>query len=72
MITVDDIFKLTQAQEKAETAAKKASAKALKMTRELTATRITYIDENGPTNVIYENGGKRYFFDGYYFTEING
>ena len=71
MTTIDDIFKLTQAQEKAETTAKKASEKALKLTRELCSARMNYNEENNLINVVYENGGKRYFFDGYYFTEIN-
>ena len=72
MTTIDDIFKLAQAQEKAETTAKKASEKALKLTRELSSMRMNYNEENNLINVVYENGSKRYFFDGYYFTEING
>lgn len=72
MVTVRDIFeqklkenKILKAYESAE---KKYTA-ASKVSRDL---REAYREAALPVNVIHEQDGKKYFFDGYSFTEING
>lgn len=72
MVTVRDIFEQNLKEKKACKAYHSAETKytaASKASRDL---REEYREAALPVNVIFEQDGKKYFFDGYSFTEING